>query len=359
MSTPRTALDLFSGAGGMSRGLLDAGFDVKAAVDSWLPAVTTYRQNFEHPVHLRDVAALRVADLVEMTGVAVGELDLIAGGPPCQGFSVQRIGNDLDVRNELVNEYGRIIAEFQPRLFLMENVPGLLGRRGASAMRNFLNRVSGAGYETLVTRINATEFGVAQSRPRVLVYGWRCDIAAVRPPSSWGGVRTVRDAFLGLPAASPAGSKCSTDPMHVSSRMSVLNKRRLRHIPPGGGFEDLPLELRADCHRNGASNIGHRAVYGRLHPDRPAGVITARFDSFTRGRFAHPWEHRNITLREGARLQAFDDSFVFCGNREEIAALIGNAVPPPVAAAAGRSLMASLQTSATYDPMSERKSACA
>jgi DNA (cytosine-5)-methyltransferase 1 len=99
------------------------------------------------------------------------------------------------------------------------------------------------------------------------------------------------------------------------------------------------VELRVNCHKAGAAKIGHRGVYGRLHPDRPAGTITARFDSFTRGRFAHPYENRNITLREGARLQTFPDTFRFTGNREDVAALIGNAVPPLLARCLGAALL--------------------
>jgi hypothetical protein len=125
--------------------------------------------------------------------------------------------------------------------------------------------------------------------------------------------------------------------------MSELNAERLRHIPPGGGMEHLPVELRVNAHKNGAHKIGHRYVYGRLAPDEPAGTITARFDSFTRGKFAHPFEDRNITLREGARLQTFPDDFRFEGTQEEIAALIGNAVPPLLAERIGRAMARHLQ----------------
>jgi DNA (cytosine-5)-methyltransferase 1 len=121
--------------------------------------------------------------------------------------------------------------------------------------------------------------------------------------------------------------------------MSQTNQERLRHIPPGGGFESLPVELRVDAHKGGADRIGHRNVYGRLAADKPAATITARFDSFTRGKFAHPLEDRNITLREGARLQTFPDDYQFVGSQEEVAALIGNAVPVMLAEAIGRSIV--------------------
>jgi DNA (cytosine-5)-methyltransferase 1 len=128
------------------------------------------------------------------------------------------------------------------------------------------------------------------------------------------------------------------DALHRRIRLSAKNLERLSLIPPGGGFEDLPIEMRVDCHKSGAARIGHRSVYGRLAPDRPAATITARFDSFTRGRFGHPWEERNITLREGARLQGFPDSHSFYGTQEEIAAQIGNAVPPTLAYVFGKAL---------------------
>jgi DNA (cytosine-5)-methyltransferase 1 len=338
-----TAVDLFSGAGGMSLGLQSAGFEVVFAVDNWQPAIVSYSRNFRHHIHALNVAELTGVQLARLTGVPIGELDLLAGGPPCQGFSIQRIGGDVDERNDLVLHYARLVSEYRPRLFLMENVPGLLGKRGSAIMRRFEEIVSQAGYNMLVTKIDAADFGVAQNRRRILVYGWRKGERAILQPVANAATRTVREALNGLPPASPPGTKNPSDSMHVESRLSDLNRERLRHIPQGGGFEDLPVELRVNCHKNGASVIGHRSVYGRLHYDRPAGVITARFDSFTRGRFAHPSEDRNITLREGARLQSFPDDFEFVGNREDVAAQIGNAIPPQVARIVGQALLRHLR----------------
>lgn len=332
-----TALDLFCGAGGMSLGLQNAGLDVLAGFDNWAAAVATYSQNFEHDAHLIDLGSVQADDLLEVVGKNPGDIDLLTGGPPCQGFSIQRIGEDLDPRNDLVVHFGRLVTDIQPKAFLMENVPGLLGRRGRESLAKFVELVNDGGYEHRVYRVDAVEFGVPQRRPRVLVYGWHRDLDA--PDFRLSGLAhrpvTVAEALTALPPAAEPGTRDAADPLHVESRLSDKNRERLRHIPPGGGFEDLPIDLRVNCHRNGADKIGHRSVYGRLHPDRPSNVITARFDSFTRGRFAHPTEDRNITLREGARLQSFPDEFMFKGNREQIAALIGNAVPPLLAAQVG------------------------
>lgn len=338
------ALDLFSGAGGLSLGLTRAGFQVVAAVDSWEPAVASYRQNFAHPAIRADAAGLTKEQLLEDAGLAPDSLDLVVGGPPCQGFSIQRIGPDLDDRNALVLEFARLVGELAPRAFLMENVTGLVGRRGRGLLERFVESMEAHGYTVDRTTVDAADFGVPQHRRRVFVYGWRSDEKPLLLPNQVDGwpAPTVAETIGDLPSP-PESSTDAADPLHVASRMSDLNRSRLALIPPGGGFEDLPPDLRVACHRDGAAKIGHRNVYGRLDPDQPAVTITARFDSFTRGKFAHPYEDRNITLREGARLQTFPDDFRFVGNREEIAALIGNAVPPLLAERLGLELRRQLE----------------
>lgn len=336
-TTPTTApaaVDLFCGAGGFTTGLLRAGFDVVCAVDSWDKAVESYRLNFTHPCLDTDVAELTGKQIRSTAGIGKRDVDLVVGGPPCQGFSIQRIGPDRDNRNNLVLQYARLLEELSPRMFLMENVLGLLGKRGRPLIDAFLARMSDAGYEAEAHVVNAAEYGVPQVRKRVIVVGWRKkDVAPFvlpAPTHAPAKMRTVQDAIGDLPAPSEVG-RSGPDPLHKKTRLSPLNQERLKYIPPGGGMEHLPVDLRVDCHKGGADRIGHRYVYGRLAADRPAATITARFDSFTRGRFAHPAEDRNITLREGARLQTFPDDFRFAGNQEDIAAQIGNAVPPHLA----------------------------
>jgi DNA (cytosine-5)-methyltransferase 1 len=149
----------------------------------------------------------------------------------------------------------------------------------------------------------------------------------------------VREAISDLPSPPSDGALHAEIANHArEARLSALNLERLQHIPPGGGRENLPEHLQLPCHKNNPTHR-HTDVYGRLEWDRPSGTITARFDSFTRGRFAHPVEHRSLTLREGARLQTFPDDFHFEGNREEVARQIGNAVPPLLAEALGKALM--------------------
>jgi len=311
--------------------LAAAGFEIVAGFDNARVAVDTYSRNFNHPAFQLDLAKHSGAELMRMAGSPERRVDLIAGGPPCQGFSIQRIGENEDVRNHLVMEFARIVAELKPRIFFMENVPGLLGMRGTELVTRFKSYLESAGYRVNHKIINAADYDVPQLRKRVIFFGTSSldqGFEFPHPIRTRAEFRTVRDALGDLPSPPKDCSPTPGDPLHRRTRLSQLNQMRIEMIPPGGGMKDLPNEMRADCHKVGADAIGHRFVYGRLAPDEPAATITARFDSFTRGKFGHPWEARNITLREGARLQSFPDTFVFCGTQEEIAALIGNAVPP-------------------------------
>jgi DNA (cytosine-5)-methyltransferase 1 len=346
-NAPFSAIDLFCGAGGFSLGLRNAGFRILLGVDSWQMALDTHAKNFHHRVLCADAASLSGADILHHAGASRHGIDLLVGGPPCQGFSIQRIGSDADGRNNLVVEFARLIAEIGPRMFVMENVPGLIGKRGRNLFEVFLSLVGAAGFDTEAHLVNAADYGAPQIRRRVVVLGWRrADTPRLPMPEPSVDpmhYKTVQDAIGDLPAAAEPGQPNRTDPLHKQTKLSDLNRERLRFIPPGGGMIDLPVHLRVTCHKAGADKIGHRYVYGRLAPHRPAGTITARFDSFTRGRFAHPFENRNVTLREGARLQTFPDDFLFVGNQEEIALQIGNAIPPVLADALARSAVRALQ----------------
>lgn len=339
-----TAVDLFAGAGGLSRGLQSAGFKIAAAADFWAPAIASYRANFaDHPSYEMDLAHL---DARTIATWGLPEVDLVAGGPPCQGFSIQRIGADTDARNNLIFAFSKAVQLIRPKMFLMENVPGLLGHRGKAIAERFIHEMEDEGFQVHSEILNAADFGVPQLRRRVFLVGWRKgelpDFVFPSPTHIGTHMRSVGDALKDLMEPPSDYSPMPGDPLHRRMKLSALNEKRIALIPPGGGFEDLPVELRVKCHQSGAAKIGHRNVYGRLDANRPAVTITGRFDSFTRGRFAHPSENRNISLREGARLQSFPDSHVFVGTQEEIAAQIGNAIPPLLAMAMGKALLSHL-----------------
>ena len=341
------AVDLFAGAGGLSLGLKQAGFEVRLAVEYDHFAAQTYRANLGDHVVEVDLSEYSIQELLQRSGLVVGECDLLAGGPPCQGFSVQRRGSDEDARNDLVEHYARFVAGVRPKLFLMENVSGLMSKRGRPFLDKLMAHVRKLGYATHIEKLEAADFGVPQFRTRVILVGQRKDMDLSqfrfpRPTIEQGLYRTVRDAISDLPSPPADGKPHPEVPNHArEARLSARNIERLEHIPPGGGRLDLPEHLQLPCHVNNPTHR-HVDVYGRLAWDKPSGTITARFDSFTRGRFAHPVEHRSLTLREGARLQTFPDDFVFHGNREQIARQIGNAVPVRMAHELGKAVLRSL-----------------
>ena len=246
-----------------------------------------------------------------------------------------------DERNLLVAKFLELILETAPRSFVMENVPAVTSKRGRHLVDRLVAETEGEGYDVHVATLNAIDFGLSQQRRRAFVVG----IRSAEEPFDWPEPtvdrwRTVRDAIGDLPSPPSDGSPHPTVPNHYrEARLSPTNIERIRHVPEGGGREHLPPHLQLACHRNGHR---HLDTYGRLAWEEPSGTITARFDSFTRGRFGHPTEDRSVTLREGARLQGFPDDFVFLGTREDGARLVGNAVPPPLGAAVAREIRRAL-----------------
>lgn len=327
------AVDLFCGAGGLSLGLREAGIRPVFAADFDAHSCATYRANLGDHVRQLDLSKTSVTEFISMVRDSTDRVDIVAGGPPCQGFSVQRRGQHLDVRNELVKRFGEYALALSPKAILMENVPTILGARGR-AFVDFITSAWEPDYTLYSAVLDAVSFGVPQFRRRAFIVAIRKDLKAnftfPEPTKSPGQYTTVREAIGDLP---PPPDDFSEHPDHHNHRrvaISDINLERISYVPEGGGRLDVPSHLQLPCHK--ASN-GHRHldVFGRLWWDRPSGTLTAMFDNFTRGRFAHPQEHRNITGREGARLQSFPDNFRFFGPKKDVAKQIGNAVPPRLA----------------------------
>jgi DNA (cytosine-5)-methyltransferase 1 len=344
-------VDCFAGAGGLSIGLSRAGFQVIFSFDNDEHCVETQRRNpkyFNHDIALADVDEMLGSELLRRIGRGQGELDLLAGGPPCQGFSVQRIGADEDGRNDLVLKYVQLIEEVMPKYFLMENVKGFVGKRGREYLIRVMHRAERLGYHVHFSVLDAQDFGVPQRRQRVIIVGeylrsGHKPIFAFPKATSPNGNRvTVRMAIGAFPAPPQDGSDHPGYVHHRRDRLTELNKKRLAALKPGQGREHLPTELLADCHQISPDIIGHRNVYGRMAWDDVAPTITARFDSFTRGLFGHPEQLRSISLREGAELQTFPSDMIFAGNKVDIARQIGNAVPVRLAEAIGKRIAACL-----------------
>ena len=324
-------IDCFCGAGGLSLGFEKAGFEVAYAFDFAQDTINTYKNNPRHhhgPAFVRDIHNVSKASIEADLDHELGKIDVIIGGPPCQGFSVQRRGANEDPRNELVLEYVRLVKEIKPHIFVMENVGGILSERGKPFVRALFENLTAAGYSIQQKKLLASDYGVPQERTRVIIVGELTNgrkTSFVYPEKLDTPKKTVREAISDLMYRDE-----SSIANHKSDKLSPINLKRIQAITEGQGRDSLPEELQLECQKK---NNGHRHLdtYGRMAWDQPAPTITARFDSFSRGRFGHPVLDRSITLREGARLQTFPDDFEFFGTKVEVAKQIGNAVPPVLA----------------------------
>lgn len=338
-----TCIDSFCGAGGLGLGLKNAGFNILLSFDIdpiCINTINTNKKYFDHFAEVADIADLLNGHLLKKCNLKRGELFLLAGGPPCQGFSVQRRGSDIDPRNNLVLKYGQMINELYPMYFVMENVSGIAGKRGKTILQQLIEYVEDIGYSVHIELLDAQDYGVPQRRKRYIIVGERKDMGEnYTYPKSINTHRTVRDAIGLLPIPPEDGTDHPDISLHRRDRLSELNLQRIRAIKEGQGRDDLPSDLLADCHKIDSSVIGFRSVYGRMAWDEVAPTITARFDSFTRGKFGHPVQDRSVSLREGALLQTFPIDFEFTGNKVDIARQIGNAVPPIMAEHIGRSIL--------------------
>jgi DNA (cytosine-5)-methyltransferase 1 len=319
-----TAVDLFCGAGGLSEGLSQSGVRVLGALDVSRLAIEAYRAN--HPdtrVWRRDIRRLAPVDILRELGLRPGELDLLAGCPPCQGFSTLRTHNRSshvnDSRNGLVAQFARFCEVLRPRGLLMENVPGLESDR---RFRLLMNRLERLGYQLTYGVLDAADYGVPQRRRRFVLLGLLGEQVEFASPTATP-VR-VRDAIGDLPQPTS-----SDDPLHnYREARSREILELIRDIPSDGGSRrDLGPERQLACHKR---VDGWNDVYGRMAWDAPAPTITSGCINPSKGRFLHPEEDRAITLREAALLQSFphDYEFPLTEGRYKAADLIGNALPP-------------------------------
>lgn len=322
-----TAIDLFCGCGGLSLGLRRAKFSVIAAVDNDSLSIATYRKNHRWTYLVEnDIKAVDAVGLMEALGLRSGELDLLAGCPPCQGFSTLRTMNGgrtvTEPSNDLVFEFIRFVRAFLPKAIMMENVPALVDD---IRLREVERELYGLGYSCQAKVLNAAKFGVPQKRRRMILIGSRNGCPPFASPARRH--RTVADAIRGLPSPDVSDDPAHNYPVHRSDHVMSL----IRRIPKNGGSRtDLPEEDQLECHRH---FDGFKDIYGRMAWQRPAPTITGGCINPSKGRYLHPEEDRAITLREAAMLQGFPESYRFdlSRGRYPAAQLIGNAFPPKFA----------------------------
>lgn len=332
---PPIAIDLFSGCGGLTLGLKLAGYRVSAAVEFDHKAQATYALN--HPdvrLYRQDIRSVDPEKVLLAAGIAPGQLDLLAGCPPCQGFSRLRTKNKCisvkDSRNDLIAEFIRFVAVMQPRNVMLENVPALAADRRFSRLRRDLSKL---GYESTHDVLDAASYGVPQRRKRLIMLASLDGVPAIRPGND--ALVTVRDAIGEL--GSPVGS---SDALHALPESRSQKVRDLiSQIPKDGGSrKDLPVDQQLACHRR---SDGFSDVYGRMAWNKVAPTITSGCHNPSKGRFLHPSEDRTVTLREAALLQGFPISYQFDvrHGKESIALMIGNALPPSFIAAHASGLL--------------------
>lgn len=329
----------------MALGLRQAGFDVRLAFDVVDAHIKTHRFNLGDHARVLDASRVTGDELLAMAGLKSGELDLFSGGPPCQGFSKQRRGASVfeDPRNQLVVHFARLTNEMKPKAFLFENVAVFGQKRGVKHIEEMEQML--CDYRVHCYQVSAVDFGLPQTRERFIMIGLRRDITNIAPVLEHAiAQRTIKDVIGDLPPPPDDYSEHADYANHQKCKITKLNEQRFSYVPQGGGWQDIPWELRLPCHQvTDVKKGGWPDVYGRLRWDGQSPTITVGFDSFTRGRFGHPSQNRAITPREAARIQGFPDSFRFLGTRMDVRTQIGNAVPPPLAEAAGRAIIRALE----------------
>lgn len=318
-------MDLFSGAGGFLLGFEKEGFDIILSTD--------FDEDCEkvHKINRPNIPFVRT-DIRTLSNEKIDELlngqtvDVLIGGPPCQGFSTigNRVSSDperrtkYDPRNDLFREYIRILNHLQPKVFVMENVKGIKTRDGGTIFEEIQRQFKETGYDFNCITLNAADYGVPQYRERVFFYGTRIGVDFEAPIPTHGENRNPYNIVLD--AIGDLANKGEEVSNHVPLKHGEKNIRRYQLIPEGGRLpeNDLP----ADLYRK---NFGN--TFKRLDRNKPSLTMVPGHNAFP----IHPWLDRSLTVREAARIQTFPDDYIFSGRRDKQCMQVGNAVPVQLA----------------------------
>lgn len=332
------AISLFAGAGGCSLGFSEFGVNILAAYDVCKEAVDTYNYNFEgQKGQIEDLSTCNFRQVRESLGLHRGELDLIIGGPPCQGFTTAGRRSEDDSRNKLLANYVNALQEFYPRWFMMENVEGILTTTNGDFLVDCIQGMILLGYTVFLKKVYMQEYGIPQRRKRVIIVGNRegksfefpKPIALANGRIYKNGSLTLRDAIADIEDID------IPEINHIRKVETGIQHERIRLLKEGQTMKDLPKELQ---HKSFAKRASRRVCDGtpsekrggspsglkRLIYDEPSLTITGSATS----EFIHPTQDRMLTVRECARIQTFPDSFIFFGSDSQQLQQIGNAIPP-------------------------------
>ena len=300
-----TVISLFAGCGGSSLGYHMAGYKELLAIDFDDNAIETFKLNFKDvPIWKADISQLSGTKIMDFCGLRVGELDLLDGSPPCQGFSTAGKRQVCDTRNDLVNHYIRLVKKIQPKVFVMENVSGMVKGKMKGLFIEYVRAMKEAGYQLSCRLLNAKWFSVPQSRQRMICIGVRNDLK-IQPvfPKAHERIITVKEAF----------KDCKVD-----DEIKYLTGDKAIHLKKVKMGENMSAYVK-------------NKYFGtqRLHPNKPCPTITKTFGTGQYGDFlAHFESDRAITISELKRIASFPDDFKFVGKFEQQWARIGNSVPP-------------------------------
>lgn len=335
------AIDFFCGAGGLTRGLLDAGLDVRIGVDIQTELKDTYEKNNSPSQFLcADIREIDVVELRKRIGIRSRDIVLYAACTPCQPFSTLNQKHGKDDRKHLLLSFATLVTIAPPDFVLVENVPGLNTAYGRTVYRKFKKTLDQNGFSNVFQGLlDAKDYGVPQNRKRFIMLASR--LGPVFPPRRTHKTRTVGDQIKSFPKIKD-GEKSKDLLNHESRALLPHHRKLLEAIPKNGGSRSDVLDesLLLECHKNKPKI--HRDVFGRMEWDKPAPTLTCRCTDVYCGRFAHPEQDRGLSLREAAALQTFPDSYEFFGDSIfEIARQIGNAVPVELARRLGRAAIRS------------------
>lgn len=338
-TSPLSAIDLFSGAGGFTLAAQKSEIRVLAALEANSHACKTYAANFiigksEPPILLeQDIMTITPKEFADKANTPPGSLDIIMGGPPCQGYSTHRLNDSgvKDPRNDLLIRYFDFVRYLRPRAFIVENVPGMLWPRHEDYISTFYAEAYLSGYElSQPVVLNAKDFGVPQNRKRVFILGLNASLPAdMWPPcpTHFAPDSTVvtEHRMKKWPTASVVFEKPlqPEDPNSIHMNHSAKLVEVFNSTPKNGGSRHQSNRV-LPCH---LSHDGHKDVYGRIDPTKPGPTMTTACTNPSKGRFVHPTENHGITVRHAARFQTFPDSFIFSGGLMEASRQVGNAVP--------------------------------
>ncbi len=341
------AIDLFCGAGGVTRGLLDAGIDVIAGFDIDISLKKVYEENnirqngIKVQYFDKKVESITKKDIYNLVGSKTArktnkEKFLLAGCAPCQPFSLKNKNrhDKTDHRRTLITYFADLVKETKPDFVFMENVAGL-PRLEPDNLKYFTDILYEEGFSWKTKIVNALHYGVPQNRKRFVLLASKKNKVQI-PEGEYDGIakayRTIGDTIQKLDPIN-AGEMHPAIPNHRASNLSPINKERIQY----NNRLEWPEYLWLECHKKILNTKGHTDSYGRLHWNKPAPTLTTKFFSFSNGRYGHPEQDRALSLREGALLQSFPENYIFYGESiQSIAKQIGNAVPPKMATCFGK-----------------------